>query len=39
MGAPARVEPTVTEKDLELTDLSATRYVGLAAEYRAGRGA
>jgi len=39
MGAPARVQRSVTEKDLELIYRSAKSYIGLAAEYRAARGA
>ena len=39
MGAPARVKRSVTEKDLELIYRSAKNYIGLAAEYRAARGA
>ena len=39
MGAPARVKRSVTEKDLELIYRSAKGYIGLAAEYRAARGA
>ena len=39
MGAPARVKRSVTEKDLELIYRSAKSYIGLAAEYRAARGA
>jgi hypothetical protein len=39
MGAPARVKRSVTDKDLDLIDGSAKRYVGLAAEYRAAQGA
>lgn len=39
MGTPARVKRSVTEKDIELIYRSATRYIGLAAEYRDARGA
>jgi len=39
MGTPARVKRSVTEKDLELIYGSAKSYIGLAAEYRAARGA
>ncbi len=39
MGAPARVKRSVTEKDLELIYRSAKNYIGLAAEYKAARGA
>jgi len=39
MGTPARVKRQVTDKDLELIYRSAKGYIGLAAEYRAARGA
>jgi carbonic anhydrase/acetyltransferase-like protein (isoleucine patch superfamily) len=39
MGAPARVKRSVTEKDLEWIYRSAKNYIGLAAEYKAARGA
>ena len=39
MGTPVRVKRQVTEKDRELIYRSAKGYIGLAAEYRASRGA